>query len=75
MVDNIFVQDGEKHQEINFVFETKVDKVHTLSQEDHIDFALFNMKEFTKEKRIYPIALKKQVLKWIKDKKIFFISQ
>ncbi|HBP27318.1 TPA: hypothetical protein DD445_00790 [Candidatus Nomurabacteria bacterium] len=44
-------------------------------QEDHLEFALFTKEEFMKEKKIYPVALKKQILKWLKDKKIFWVSQ
>jgi ADP-ribose pyrophosphatase YjhB (NUDIX family) len=75
MVDNMFKQEGEKHHEINFVFTAKVDKISTQSQEKHIDFALFSREEFIKEKKIYPVALKKQLLKWLKDKKFFWVSQ
>ena len=74
VVDNIFTGDGDKHHEINFVFKTKIKKVYTLSQENHIDFVLIDKKEFSKQK-IFPIALKKQLLKWFKDKKTFWVSQ
>ena len=73
-VDNIFTEDGEKHHEINLVFKTKLKDHKTKSQEDHIDFALLDKKEFAAV-QLYPIALKKSVLKYFQDKKIFFASQ
>lgn len=77
MVDNIFIKDKKDknvHHEINLIFKTKVNKIHTVSQEKYIDFILMSKKEFLKEKKIYPITLKKQLIKWFKNKKIFYIS-
>lgn len=74
VADNIYTEFGNKHQEINLVFKTEVEKISTQSQEDHLNFALLTKEEFMKE-RIYPIALKKQILKWLKNKKIFWVSQ
>lgn len=74
VVDNIYEENKEKHHEINLVFEIKVDKVREKSREDHIDFIFFDKNKFKKEK-ILPIALQKAILKWQKDKKIFWASQ
>ncbi len=74
VADNIYIEEGQRRHEINLVFKTEVKKIKTKSQEGHIEFALFSKEQFMKEK-IYPIALKKQILKWLKDKKIFWVSQ
>ncbi len=74
VVDNIFKKDGEKHHEINLVFEVKTKEARHQSQENHIEFAFLNKKDFTGA-RIYPIALKKALLKWFRNKKIFWTSQ
>lgn len=73
-VDNIFIEDGEKHHEVNLVFKTKLRSNKTKSQEEHIDFAFLDKKEFAGA-QLYPIALKKAILKWFKDKKTFWASQ
>jgi ADP-ribose pyrophosphatase YjhB (NUDIX family) len=73
--DNKYTKEGERHHEINLVYKTEIEKIKTESQEGHLEFALFTKEEFMKEKKIYPVALKKQILKWLKDKKIFWISQ
>ena len=52
----------------------KLDKIKKQSQEDHIDFALISEKDFSKE-QILPVVLKKMILKWLRNKKIFWESQ
>jgi len=74
LVDNIYEEDGQKHHEINLVFEVKVDKISTKSKEDHIDFFFFDKDKFSKE-NVLPIALQKAILKWLKDKKVFWATQ
>ena len=79
IVDNIYKERKQKHHEINFVFDTKVDeipkgKVIEETKKDHIGFVLFNRKRFSKEE-VLPIALQKAILRWLKDKKIFWASQ
>ncbi|MCK4520724.1 NUDIX domain-containing protein [Candidatus Parcubacteria bacterium] len=73
-VENIFIEDGEEHHEINLIFDVDVNKIITKSQEDHIDFVLIDKDRFIKE-NILPVVLKKAVLKWLDDKKIFWASQ
>ena len=73
IVDNVFTEDGEKHHEINFVFNVKLDKCNIFSQEDHIDFHWKTLKEFKKEK-VLPIALKNKTISWLKTKKTFWGS-
>lgn len=74
VIDNIFIEDRQKHHEINLVFEVKLDKIKKQSQENHIDFAFISEKNFSKE-QIFPLVLKNMILKWLKDKKIFWGSQ
>ena len=74
LVDNIYKEEGQKHHEINLVFEANVDKISERSRENHIGFIFLDKKRFKKEK-ILPIALQKAILKWLKDKKIFWASQ
>ncbi|MCX7779034.1 MAG: NUDIX domain-containing protein [Patescibacteria group bacterium] len=74
LVDNIYKEDKQKHHEINLVFDVKVDKINLKSREDHIIFYFFDKIKFKREK-IFPIALQKAILKWIKDKKFFWASQ
>ena len=73
-VENIYKEGGQKHHEINLVFDCAVDKTRSQSREDHIDFILLDEKEFAKTK-VLPITLHKKILKWLKDKKIFWSSQ
>ena len=73
-IENIYVEDRQKHHEINLVLSVKADKIKTKSKENCIVFELIDITKFSKIK-IYPIALKKAVLKWLKDKKPFWASQ
>lgn len=73
-VENIYIEDNQRYHEINLVFSAGVDKVTTESREDHINFSLMDINKFSQEK-ILPIALKKAVLKWSKNKKTFWVSQ
>jgi ADP-ribose pyrophosphatase YjhB (NUDIX family) len=73
IVDNVFEDEGI-HHEIDFVFEVKTGKIWAESREDHIDFEFFDLRQFSKAK-VYPLALRKALLKWMKDKKIFQVSQ
>ena len=71
--ENIFIQDNEKHHEINLVFEVLADEVEDKSKEDHIDFFFFDKEKFAKEE-VLPVSLKETIIKWRKDNKIFWIS-
>jgi len=74
MVDNIYEEDGQKHHEINLVFNVIPDKISERSKENHIDFIFFDKDRFSKE-RVLPIALQKAVLEWLRNKKVFWASQ
>ncbi len=80
-IENIYREDKEKHREhrgkhheINLVFNVSVERVKDKSLEDHIDFVFLNKKDFSR-KKIFPIALKKAVIVWLKNKKTFWKSQ
>ena len=72
--EHIFIEDEPEHQEINLVFETKVNKLKTKSQENHLSFFLISKNELRKEK-VLSAVLTKAVFKWLKDKKSFWVSQ
>lgn len=73
-VENIYIEDGQKHHEINLIFNVKAREINRQSKENHIEFFFININEFSQE-NILPIALKKAVNKWLRDKKIFWASQ
>jgi 8-oxo-dGTP pyrophosphatase MutT (NUDIX family) len=73
-VENIYLEDNQKHHEINIVFKIEIDRISDKSKEDHLEFSLVNIDKFSQE-NVLPIALKKAILKWLKDKKIFWASQ
>ncbi len=68
-----FFEDKKKRHEINLVFQVPVKKIFTESREDHLRFFLFNRKQLTKEK-VYPKTLVRAILKWLKNKKLFWVS-
>jgi len=72
--EHIFIEDKIKHHEINLAFQVLVKNLITKSKENHLRFFLFNKKQLTKEK-VLSIALTKAILKWLKDKKLFLVSQ
>ena len=74
LVDNIYKEDNQKHHEINLVFNVIPDKISEKSKEDHIDFVFFDKNRFLKEE-VLPIALQKAILRWLRNKKIFWVSQ
>ncbi len=74
IVENIYEKDNETHHEINLVFEVLVDEAQDKSKENHIDFFFKSKKELIKEK-VLPVVLTKAVLKWLNDKKTFWVSQ
>ncbi|MFA6048072.1 MAG: NUDIX domain-containing protein [Parcubacteria group bacterium] len=69
--ENTFQFMGE-HQEINLVFEAEIndDKLEVL--EDHMEFGWFSFNRI-ESMNVLPEKLKKEFLKWIKNKKIFYI--
>ena len=72
--EHLFTEDGEKHHEINLAFDVKADKLKLKSREIHIEFFLKTKKELSKEK-VLPKVLTKAILKWLKGKKPFWVSE
>ncbi len=72
--EHLFTEDGKKHHEINLAFDAKVNKLNTKSKEDHIQFFLLDKKQLAK-KNVLPVALKKAILKWLENKKPFWVSE
>ncbi len=71
-VENIFLQRGSLNHELNFVFLTELNGHIGTSKEDHLTFLWFSPFDLTEEKFVPP-ALRNAILKWIADKKPFFI--
>lgn len=70
-MDNVYLRKNIKHHEINLVFNARVNKVHAKSQESHISFKLITLQALVKT-NVLPISLKLAVVKWLKDKQIFW---
>ncbi len=73
-VENLFREDGEFHHELNLVFQVEAENAADKSREDHLDFFFLEMEDFAEED-VFPVALKDSVIKWTKDKKVFWVSQ
>ncbi len=81
VVENIYKENRDKHKEhrgkhheINLVFSVSAEKMKDKSLEDHIDFVYFDEGRFRKEK-IFPASLQKSVIKWLENKKTFWVKQ
>jgi len=73
--EDIFTKEtGEKHHGINLFFSVLFDNVRDKSKEDEIDFFFLTKKEMLKEK-VFPVVLPEAILKWRKDKKLFWLEQ
>lgn len=73
-IENIYEESGISHHEVNGIFDVSVDKVKDKSMEDHLDFFFLDKEEFRK-KRILPLVLRKSIIKWLKDGKVFWASR
>lgn len=71
-VENIFLQNGKQNHEINFVFLTEVEEDEIEPKEDHLSFRWFLPHDLIEEKFVPPV-LRDAILKWVSDKKPFFI--
>lgn len=71
-VENIFLQNNKQNHEINFVFTTEIEEDEIEAKEDHLSFRWFLPHDLIEEKFVPPV-LRDAVLKWISDKKPFFI--
>lgn len=69
-----FIEEKKVFQEINLVFRVFPKKLKTKSKENHLQFFLLDKKQFSKEK-ILPKILKRGILNWLKNKKIFWATE
>jgi len=71
-----FIENRRKYHEINLVFQakTKASGMKIESKEKHLQFFLFTKKQLIRQ-TILPNILKGAVLKWFRNKKIFWVSQ
>lgn len=72
--EHLFTEDGIKHHEINLIYHVRIDKLDIESKEDHLQFFLFDKKQLVEE-NILPKVLKQAILKWLKNKKDFWVSE
>lgn len=73
-VEHTFTEDKKFHHEINLAFWSPAKNITAESAEDHLRFSWISKGKMA-ESKIYPTALKRAVLKWMKDKKLFWSSQ
>lgn len=70
--ENIYHLGGEKTHEFNYIFETDLKQMVNESQEDHLEVKWVKVSDL-EEEIIMPQNLKKSIIKWIKNKKPFFL--
>jgi ADP-ribose pyrophosphatase YjhB (NUDIX family) len=73
MVENIFSDNKGKHHEINLVFAVRLAKRNIVSIEPHLVFVWKEKKDLVRT-AILPKLMKQRVLKWMKDKKTFWVT-
>lgn len=71
-VENIFHQKGRLNHEINFVFLTEIYEDEVEAKEEQLSFRWFLPHDLIEEKFVPPV-LRNAVLKWLSDKKPFFV--
>lgn len=72
--EHCFTEDGTRHHEINLFFYVLPEKLDTKSKENHLHFFLFDKNQLTK-KVVLPKPSKEAILKWLKNKKPFWVSE
>jgi len=73
-IENVFKEQGKMHHELDLVFNVEAEEIHDKSKEDHISFFFLDMEKFSKE-AVFPIALRDNIIKWLKDHKTFWATQ
>jgi len=68
-----YIQNDKKYHEINLFFDVKAGKITTKSKEKHLQFFLFDKKQLIRE-NVLPVILKNSALKWLKDKRPFWVN-
>jgi len=61
------------YHEVNLVFEVDVEKIKTKSLEDHIDFKLVSVENLDLD-NLLPKALRRKIIRWLKNKEVFWKS-
>lgn len=72
--ENLYRQGRKLIHELNVVFEITLGKKIPNVLEDHLEFKWADIRQLPKMK-VYPTAIKNSVLKWIKNKRVFWSSQ
>jgi len=72
--EHLFTQKNKDRHEINLVFKVKIRDTKIESKEDSLDFSCFDKKQL-KQENVLPKALKEAILKWFKNKTIFWVNQ
>jgi ubiquinone/menaquinone biosynthesis C-methylase UbiE/8-oxo-dGTP pyrophosphatase MutT (NUDIX family) len=72
--EHSFEEEGKRHHEINLLFNVETDRITTKSKEKHIEFFFFDAKQIRKSV-VYPEALKRSVLKWLKGEGPFSVKK
>lgn len=73
-IDNVYSEKNILHDELNLVFAVTTGRKQVESQEDHLQFVWLGKNEIARAK-ILPPVMKKQLAKWLKDKRTFWASQ
>lgn len=72
--ENFYRQRGRILHEINIILEVSLNNENFQALEDHMEFKWAEIKDLA-NMEVYPTAIKNAILKWLKDKKIFWSSQ
>ncbi|MDD5145340.1 MAG: NUDIX domain-containing protein [Candidatus Pacebacteria bacterium] len=72
--EQIFKSFNKWHHEINLVFQLINGNIAAKSKEKHLQFFFFGKNDLAKTD-VRPLSLKKAVLKWLNDGKLFWVSQ
>lgn len=76
LIENVYIdkEDKSHHHEMNLIFNVVANKTTAKTPEDHLEFFWKEIKNLKKE-YIEPVALKEALIKWLKDKKLFWGSE
>lgn len=74
LVENYYTEEGKSHHEINIIFQVWLSSLDFKVTEKHIEFEWIDIKEL-KKVRVLPEHFSREFQKWMKNKKIFYISE
>ncbi len=72
-VEQVYKKKNNIYHEVNLVFEVDVEKIKTKSLEDHIDFKLVSVENLDLD-NLLPKALRRKIIRWLKNKEVFWKS-